>query len=458
MDAAAAEATSAAGSRPTARLPFAQLVQISIYWFAINAIWGGWEIFQQKRVPQLVDPAQAGRALGVMELLAMIVAVLVQPTAGSLSDYTMTRWGRRKPYIAVGSLLVLICFVGIAAAQSFVVLVAFFMLLQFSSNLAQGPFQGYLPDLVPEEQVGQASGLYGLAVTFGLVGGYLIIASGYLLGENFTIPLVAIGLIVFATGLATVLLVREGPTVKPREGRSWTTIALETWGTDILRERSYVWLIASRFFILMAGGFFMNLNVLYLQRSLGLTGMEQGRWVFISLGASVLATALGTVPAARISDRVGRKPVIFAACAIGATGMAVIAAAPAPLVAVAGVALVGLAFGAFLAVDWALLTDIIPKASSGRYMGMSQVANATNGPFATAVGGLVMDLVGGPSLGGAGPRAAMAVAILIFAIGAFLLAPVREPRRLGTGGDARAARAEGAEPARTVGHRPRQHG
>ena len=89
----------------------------------------------------------------------------------------------------------------------------------------------------------------------------------------------------------------------------------------------------------------------------------------------------------------------------------------------------GIASGTFLAVDWALMTDIIPKASSGRYMGLSNVATATAGIFALAAGGVVMDIVGGPDRTGAGPRAALGVAIVAYVVAAVLLAPVREPAR-----------------------------
>jgi MFS family permease len=59
--------------------------------------------------------------------------------------------------------------------------------------------------------------------------------------------------------------------------------------------------------------------------------------------------------------------------------MAVIAIAPTPLTCLPGAVLVGAAAGTFLAVDWALITDLVPKASAGRHMGISNVATATNG-------------------------------------------------------------------------------
>jgi hypothetical protein len=89
------------------------------------------------------------------------------------------------------------------------------------------------------------------------------------------------------------------------------------------------------------------------------------------------------------------------------------------------------------------MTDIIPKASAGRYMGLSNIVEATNGPVASAVGGAAMYAVG-VALGVAvGARFAMLLGVVAFGLGALLLRPVREPRRA-RGGE---APSEPADPA-----------
>ena len=137
------------GDRPLERLPLRQLFQLSIYWFGINAIWGGLNIVLQERVPPLAPAGESGRYLAFLDIFAVVVAVGVQPTVGSISDYTVSRWGRRKPYIAIGAMLDVVFLIGIATSQTYLAIFAFVVLLQFSSNFAQGPFQGYVPDLVP---------------------------------------------------------------------------------------------------------------------------------------------------------------------------------------------------------------------------------------------------------------------------------------------------------------------
>ncbi len=418
-----------ASGRPTARLPIAQLLQVSVYWFGISAVWGAWGFFNQERTPDLVGKDETGLGMAGLSLVGMLVPLLLQPTIGSISDYTQSRWGRRKPFIAIGASLDVVFILGVASAQTYLSLLAFLLLLQFSSNFAQGPFQGYVPDLVPEEQVGMASGFMGLMSVLGIIGGTAIMTLGYGMGRNWMIPFAAVGLIELVTAMCTVFWVREGRAAKPRDGRSWREIALETWGTDVLQNRSYVWLLVSRFFILMAAAVFVNYAVRYLTDTLGMGDSEKAFWVPFMTALLAIANVAGTIPAARMSDRVGRKPLIYAGSAIGAVGMAVLVVAPTVQVAAVGAVLIGLGSGAFLAVDWALMTDIIPKASSGRYMGLSNVATATNGPAAIALGGVIYWAGGQVADLGTGLRFAMLVAIGIYILGALSLHRVVEPRR-----------------------------
>jgi MFS family permease len=161
---------------------------------------------------------------------------------------------------------------------------------------------------------------------------------------------------------------------------------------------------------------------------------ERDKWVLIGLAVTSVATGIGTLPGARLSDVVGRKPVIYTSAVLGAAGMALLALAPVPEVVIVGIGIVGLASGAFLSVDWALMTDIIPKASAGRYMGLSNIVEATNGPSASAIGGFVMYGVGLLLGAAVSARIAMLLGVAAFLLGALLLRSVQEPRRARRGG------------------------
>lgn len=446
-----------ATGRPTTRIATRDLIRVSLYWLGLSSIFAGLGVILTGRLEYAglaVDAAAAGRTLFWLFLPGTLIAIVVQPTIGSISDYTVSRWGRRKPYIFIGSVLDAVFLVGIALSQELIAVAAFIALLQFGSNFAQGPFQGYVPDLVPEPQVGLASALVGLMQVLGNVTGFVVggLAIAF---DQFALGLVALGVIELVTMFAVVIRVRDTHPPRPRNGRSWRSIAAEAWATDILAERSFLWLVGSRLAVLMAGGILVHLSVFYLARALGFSQGLAGSAVIVVVAVVALGTVVAVVPAARLSDRIGRKAVIYGSCALGAVGLALVAVAPglvgAPtvgpdsstasgsadslladgrfLIALVGVTLYGLSGGTFLAVDWALMTDIIPKASSGRYMGLSNVATASSGLLAIALGGTLMDLVGGQTLDAAGPQAALWLGVGLFGVGAVLLRPVDERRR-----------------------------
>jgi MFS family permease len=427
-------------ARPTAALPTTALLRISAFWLGLTSIDAVVTAAVQSRVKfeHIVVPGTEGTSLAVIAIAQFAFGVAVQPTVGSISDYTTTRWGRRKPFILGGALFDALFLMGVASANSLLAITAFVMLLSFSTNVARGPFQGYVPDLVPDRQVGLASAMVGLMQVLGNVLGFALAAVANTEG-NVGLAVVAVAAVELGTMLSVVLRVPTGPPARPRNGRSWLSIAAETWGTDILRERSYIWLLASRLFVLMGGAATVNFVYLYLSDAHGLGQAASGEAMLQMLATLVVASLLAIVPASRMSDRVGRKPVIYVCTALGALGVGLIATAPSILVATIGAAFFGASQGTFLAVDWALMTDIIPRAASGRYMGLSNVVTQSSTTIAVAIGGPLID-AGNRALGlGAGDRLEVALGVLYFTIGALCLRAVLEPRR----GPARSAPAAG---------------
>ena len=430
MTSAATDADGDSG-RPTVSLPIGHLVRISLYWLGLTAIDGAVGLFIQNRLnfgDMAVPELEVGRILFLITIPMAIVSILIQPTVGSISDYTISRWGRRKPYIVFGSLLDLVFLFGIATSNTVLMLGVFAALLAFSTNIARGPFQGYVPDLIHSRQVGMASAMVGLMQILGNVTGFLAVTLAVLLGR-LELAIVAVAIVELLTMVAVVLRVSPGLPPKPRNERSWRSIAGETWGTDILKERSYVWLLTSRFFFLMAGGMLVNLIITYLKQSHGLDEATSNTVNLVVLVVVVFGNLIAIIPSSRLSDRIGRKPVIYASCIVGFIGIGLAAIAPIVPVAVVGALLFGASAGTFLAVDWALMTDIIPRASSGRYMGLSNVATTASTVFAVATGGLVLDFVNGLLGVGSGPRAAYLVGAVYYVIAALTLRPVIEPDR-----------------------------
>ena len=433
--------------RPKSVLSWGQLLAVTAYWLAITTLWGA---FTFSVIPRLVESAGvlgssthplAGLAIGVITTAGVLIAILVQPTMGAISDHTRSRMGRRKPYILIGTGLDLL-FLAFAAWAfwnqnywAFVVVVA---LLQFSSNFAQGPYQGYIPDLVPGKQVGIASGLLGAANIAGNLLGpglaimFVAVLPGVVGFPEITLGLfIAIGVVEVTTMLITVFIVPDRPA--PPTTKTLRERAFSAWGTDLLANRDYVWLLISRLFVLTALVSLQAFAVFFLENAHHMNPDRAQSSQFPIILTVAVSALLSAVPGGWISSRIGRKPVLFVAIALGVLGAIVIGLGPAYWMVVAGAVPIGICSGVFLGVDWALMTDIIPKAESGRYMGISNIAVASAGPIASTVGGL---LVFGVSLATLGPEVAYRSIFVLMALelvaGAWALRRVTEPARGGT--------------------------
>ena len=425
-----------------ASLPLRTLVTLSIYWLGILTIQFGLGIVVQAEVERYFGVDNSGVGLVIINLVAVTASIFVQPTVGVISDFTITRWGRRKPYILIGGLLDMVFLYGIATSNTFVALVAFFFLIQVSSNFAQGPFQGYVPDLVPAQQVGKASGLMGLMIVLGSIVGAGIARFGLQPGASLSAAIIALGVVEIVAMLIVVTQVHEG-TTGPKRTLSWPRVALSAWGTDILREKSVLWLLLVRLLFLGAAAAATALGLFYFQRTHGLPQGEASTFVLYATIVVAGMSGLASIPGARLSDRYGRKPVIYAGMGLTALGLFGLAVAPTPELAVALFIPAGIGIGAFLSVDWALMSDVIPKHTSARYMGILNAGTAMATPVFLIVGGLTMDTVGrllGPA---AGPVAAMYVGIGFLAVAALALRQVDARRReLGEPGEPASAEPE----------------
>ena len=430
--------------RPKSALSTMQLLSVTAYWLAITTLWGA---FTFSVIPRLVESKGvlgssthplAGLAIGVITTAGVLIAILVQPTMGAISDHTRARLGRRKPYIVIGTAmdLVFLTFAAWAfwnqAYWAFVVAVA---LLQFSSNFAQGPYQGYIPDLIPGRQVGIASGLLGAANIAGNLLGpglaimFVAVLPGIVGFPEITLGLfVAIGLVEVVTMLITVFFVPDRPA--PPTTKTLRERALGAWGTDLLANRDYVWLLISRLFVLTALVSLQAFAVFFLENAHGMNPDQAQSSQFPIILTVAVAALLSAVPGGWISSRIGRKPVLFVAIALGVLGAVILAIGPDYWMVVAAAVPIGICSGVFLGVDWALMTDIIPKAESGRYMGISNIAVASAGPIASTIGGLLVFGVTLLALGsGLAYRAIFVLMAVELIAGALALREVTEPAR-----------------------------
>ncbi len=157
MREAPGEANSGVSLKPFRAVDY---IKITIFGFAVAALWSSLHtIILPLRLLDFVSESAKNTSLGLLSFTGLVLAMAVQPVAGVISDRSTFVWGRRRPYILFGATLAILFLPGIGLAGSYIAIFTIYCLLQISSNMAQGPYQAFIPDLVPEGRLVAASGV-----------------------------------------------------------------------------------------------------------------------------------------------------------------------------------------------------------------------------------------------------------------------------------------------------------
>jgi len=305
------------------------------------------------------------------------------------------------------------------------------LFLQFADNIAQGAYQGIIPDTVPDGKRGRASGAMGVAQIVGNVGG-LAVATYFIDQGQPALAIMLICIIFILTLIPTLFLVREEPLARTsRRERPKNLVVLFA---EVRRYPDFVRFIISRLFVLTALATITVFALYFLQDVLG-QGEGMLTQSYTMLGGVVVGFSLLSIfPAVWLSDRIGRKNIVIISCVVGAIGMLLLATASNINEVIIYGSLLGVATGSFNSIDWALATDLIPPEEAGRFMGISNLASGGAQALAALVGGSLRD--GFNALGetffqakNMGYSALFICGAVYFILGIYFLAKVNEPGR-----------------------------
>ena len=389
------------------------------------AVWMGFFTPIQLLLPEQLedvagDEGKVG-ALGLVTGVGALVAVVATPLAGALSDRTTSRFGRRLPWLVGGTLLGALALV-VLSRQSTVVGVLFgWAAAQAFFNAAYAGLTAEVPDHVPVQQRGTVSGWFGLPQAVGVVVGVALVTS-------FTTTVVAGYLLIAAVIVALVVpfaAVTRDPVLDPADRPA---LALTTgWWIDPRRFPDFGWAWLTRFLISLGNAlgtlyllYFLRDKVHYEQLFPGRSA-EDGVLVLILIyAAGAVATAVG---GGMWSDRTGRrKPLVIVSSLVMAAGAVLLAVRPTWTAALVAAALLGIGYGVYMAVDTALVTQVLPAAADrGKDLGIVNIANSAPQVLAPALAAPVVAGLGGyPML--------YALTAVVTIAGAVLVLPIRSVR------------------------------
>jgi MFS family permease len=340
------------------------------------------------KVQTIVPDAEKATAAGLVFSIGALFAVIGNVLFGRLSDRTTARWGRRRPWIVGGTIVMTLAFAIIALGQSVPIVIVGWSLAQLGANATLAPFIATISDQVPRFQRGSVSALMGIAQNLGILGGvYLAQIFAKQMVVLFVVPSIfAIGAVLWFA----FVLPDQHMKVKPPKmtGGEW----ISTLWVNPRRYPDFAFAWWSRFLITLASFMFTAFRLFYMQDRLRVSLDDAPAKVSIGVLVYTIALVVSAWVAGKISDRIGRRKIFVAGSTV------LFAVGTSLLVHVSTLsgfylveALLGFAYGIYVGVDLALVVDVLPNPDdAGKDLGVFNMANALPQSAAPGLGAALL--------------------------------------------------------------------
>ena len=398
---------------------------LSAFWFGSNFLWIPLTtVLIQSQIDSVVPKGQQNTAIGVTLGAGGLLAMTVPPLVGAWSDRLHSRFGRRRPIMVFGSLLTIPGLVVLMVAGNYPEILIGYVIIQFFFNGAGAAYAGIIPDVVPAQEVGKASGFLATMTQLGIGAGLGV--TGALNGARVSYAIM--GAVALASLIPTVWAAQgEGETpVPPQPKRELGEAVAEFFRP--LHEGDFAWVVFTRFMI-SSGitavlyfllNFFRDVVLPPHSNASGFTS----NWLLVVVATAIPFGFFG----GQISDRIHRRKIFVyisgAAQASVALVFIVLYPTAVPLVFALGVAY-GVGYGMYFAVDWALACDTLPDPkASAKDMGLFHIALTLPQAIIPFFGGPLIDALNGAH-GNGGYRVVFSSAIVFLFLGTVLVSRIK---------------------------------
>lgn len=373
------------------------------------------------RVGQIL-PDGKGQALGLILGAGAIFALVANPLAGMLSDRTDSRFGRRRPWIVVGYVVATVALAIIAWTDNLYVILLGWCVAQAGGNASLAALMAIIPDQIPESHRGRVSSIVGMGSSVGvLVGAYLVMLVGTSDMAMFIIPTLV--------GLAAILLyvyfVPDAQINVANSRRMSVGIFFSALWVNPLRYKDFGWAWLSRFMVFYGVATTLSYQVYLLYDRTKISSDSISKAMFISSLLSVIFVTLSASIGSWFSDRYHRRKIfVFFACLIHAAGLFILISDVSLMAYYIGTSVLSIGLGCYLAVDNALVVDVLPnrERDAAKNLGIMNIANAVPQSLAPSIAPVFLALGSAQE-----PNYVLlfCVAALVAAFGAILILPVK---------------------------------
>ena len=349
------------------------------------------------KINSLVGIERAPTSLALVTGTGALLSLVGNPFFGRMSDRTSSRLGMRRPWMVIGMLGGSFGIGIVAVAPSIPVVLAGWCTAQLFFNALLAALVAVLPDQVPTAQRGMVSGVLGVCLPIAAVSGTFVVQ--LFTGNQLAMFLVPCGIgglliLLFAVTLKDRRLAKaDKPTWSLREFAG-------TFYVNPRRSPDFAWAFASRFMFVLAYAFLTTYQAYYLLDKIGSAEADVPQQIFLGTLVQSVVLVGASLVGGKLSDRTGRRKIfVLTAAIVYGLAMFVIAIASNFNGFLVGMAIGGLGFGVYMAVDLALVADVLPdKASAAKDLGVMNIAGALPYTIAPAIAPVIL-VIGGGSYG-----------------------------------------------------------
>ena len=352
----------------------------------------------------LLADGRLNTVLGLLGMAGLLVSACAQPMVGYLSDRTHSVLGRRYPYMLLGAAFLVLALVAEIYAWNLWGFALAVFLTYVALGAIQNPTYALMPDFIPRQQMGLAS---GLKTFLELIGIMLAGVVGWAFLGNADRPDLAIlflwGLMILTVMLPIVLVRDTTPFKAKRSVRSRYIRLYATQSTalattyqliramlrHIHRREVFRWWLVHRFFLSASFAILGKFAITYLENVFGFSDSEareiQGQLLLL-LGLIALATP---IVSGILSDRFSRRKIVMSAAFLAALTTLLISLTHSLTVVIIFMSITGISTTILFSVGWALVSSTIPTRQAGFYMGITNIATSLGTMVAYSLGAVV---------------------------------------------------------------------
>jgi MFS family permease len=346
------------------------------------------------KVNSLVGIDQAPNSLALVTGIGALLSMVANPFFGRMSDRTSSAFGMRRPWMVIGLLGGSLGIVVVALAPNIAAVLVGWCLAQLFFNALLAAMVAVLPDQVPAAQRGLVSGVLGICLPIASVTGTFLVQ--LFAGNQLAMFLAPCAISGFFILLFVVVLKDRRLAGADRPTWSLREFA-RTFYVNPRKSPDFAWAFASRFLFVLAYAFLTTYQAYYLLDKIGSAEADVPQQIFLGTLVQAVLVVTASLIGGRFSDRTGRRKIFVLVAAI-VYGLAMFALAVAGTFNgfLVGMAIGGIGFGMYVAVDLALVADVLPdKDNNAKDLGVLNIAGALPYSVAPAIAPVILAIGGG---------------------------------------------------------------